>query len=137
MQIQNMQSGDIVKQFRLSAAQTNNDVEAPVQMKKCEYVCAGCPRFAVFGAVGSLSVHCIANPTAPLRVESGHPFRFNNAHKETRLVVGQPGRGVNWVGAWVPSVEGMSRGCSASLQRPAVLGGSRGQKHPSPAWTQF
>ncbi len=45
--------------------------------------------------------------------------------------------GVNWVGAWVPSVEGMSLGFFASLRRPAVLGGSRGRKHPSPAWTQF
>lgn len=59
------------------------------------------------------------------------------AHKKTRLVVGQPDSGLNWVGAWVPSVEGMSRGFFASLRRPAVLGGSRGRNHPSPAWTQF
>jgi len=59
------------------------------------------------------------------------------AHKKTRLVVGQPGRGLNWVAAWVPSVEGMSRGLFASLRIPAVLGGSRGRNHPSPAWTQF
>ncbi len=59
------------------------------------------------------------------------------ARKKTRLVVGQPGCGVNWGIGWVLSVESMILEFFASLRRLAVLGGSRGHKHPSPAMAQF
>ena len=62
---------------------------------------------------------------------------IRSGHKKTRLVVGQPGRGVNWVIGWVRSVECMIHELSASLRRLAFLGGSRGRTHLSPLMAQF